>query len=128
MPLPGNIKENDSSYHFTLKNCLPRGKKSTSSFTFSLRYCKYIINLFWILWACLASTPKVVHSICKKYLCLSSAGKKHELHPHVYLVILKRYTNSLSLTQCHFADNSYFAFRFVYQSHVKWLVLKRHFY
>ena len=36
--------------------CLSSGKKSTSSFTFCLRYCIDIANLlFWVLWVCLAT-------------------------------------------------------------------------
>ena len=55
--------------------CLSEGKKSTSSFMFSLRYCKGIANsLFWILWACLAKhiqsgtidLQKTFLSICRQ--------------------------------------------------------------
>ena len=36
-------------------SCLPACKKSTSSFTFYLRYCREMANvLFWVNWACLA--------------------------------------------------------------------------
>ena len=57
---------------------LSTGKKSTLFFTFSLIYCKDIVNLFWILWSCLSNTAKVVLSNCIKCLCLV-ASKKYYL-------------------------------------------------
>ena len=48
---------------------LPVGKRSSSSFTFSLRYYKDIVNvLLWVLWACLAkqTLSDTVLSTCKK--------------------------------------------------------------
>ena len=58
-----------------LGSCLSTGKKSTLSFTFSLIYCKDIVNLFWILGACLGNTAKVVLSNCIKCLCLVASKK-----------------------------------------------------
>ena len=50
-----------------------RQKKSTSSYKFSLRYCKDIAKLlFWLLWI---HTPKVILSTCRKLLCLSARKK-----------------------------------------------------
>ena len=49
-------------------------QNSTSSFTFSLRYCKDIVNLlFWVFQACLwLCTPKVILSICRFFFSLSA--------------------------------------------------------
>ena len=51
-------------------------KKSTSSFTFSLRYCKDIANLlFWVIWYVWLRTSNVILSTCTQYSGLS-ANKK----------------------------------------------------
>ena len=68
---------------------LSPGKEITSSLTFSLRYCKDIVNLlFWVLWAYLLRTPKVLLSTYRKLLCLS-AGKEINLISHAFLEILQ---------------------------------------
>ena len=51
------------------------GKKSTASFTLSLRYCKDIVNFFEYFehpWLC---TRKVILSPCRKHLFLSTSKK-----------------------------------------------------
>ena len=71
---------------------LSAGKKSTSSFLFSLKYCKDIVTLFFesfenaLLW-----TLKVIVSSCSKLLCLS-ADKKSTLSP-TFSGDIARYTN-----------------------------------
>ena len=55
---------------------LSAGKKSTSSFVFTLRYCKDIVNLlFWVLWECLAMHTQS-DTINLEKTSGSSAGKK----------------------------------------------------
>ena len=54
-------------------------QKSTSSQTFSLRYCKDILNLlFWKLWECLTIPIKIIVSICSKLSCCLHV--KNQLH------------------------------------------------
>ena len=67
---------------------LSAGRKSTLSFTFSLRYYKDTgnllfwvlwtvflemlqgcVTLFWVLWACLATHTKLIVSTCRKLRC-----------------------------------------------------------
>ena len=68
---------------------LSAGKKSTSSFMFSLRYCKDIVNwLFLVLWACLANYFQSDMPSCRKLLCLSAGFISHAL-----IEILQRYAN-----------------------------------
>ena len=56
--------------------CLSTYKKSTSSLTYFLRYCKNIANLlFWELWECLTIPVKIITSICSKLSCLSARKK-----------------------------------------------------
>ena len=73
---------------------LPAVKRSSSSFTFSLQYCKDIVNLlFCILWAYLAKhTQSYILSTCRKLvfiyqlvenLCLS-ANKKSISSPMLF--------------------------------------------
>ena len=58
---------------------LSAGKKSASSFMFSLRHCKYIANLlFWVLTVYLAMQTKVLLSTCRK---LPHLQTKNQLHP-----------------------------------------------
>ena len=60
---------------------LSAGKKSTSPFTFSLRYCKDLANLlFWTLWACLAiQHPKWYYQVVENFRVYLQA--KIQLHP-----------------------------------------------
>ena len=56
--------------------CLSACKKSTSSLTSFLRYCKDIANLlFWELWECLTIPIKIIVSICSMLSCLSACKK-----------------------------------------------------
>ena len=56
--------------------CLSACKKSTSSLTSFLRYCKDIANLlFWELWECLTIPIKIIVSICSMLSCLSASKK-----------------------------------------------------
>ena len=64
---------------------LSAGKKSTSSFMFSLRYCKDIVNwLFLVLIACLAMHTQ---SDTINFVCLPA---KNQLLPHVFMGIFQR--------------------------------------
>ena len=60
--------------------CLSAGKKSTSSFTFSLRYLKDVFTKLWIwvLLACLALHTKNLLT-CRKVFCVYLQAKK-QLH------------------------------------------------
>ena len=63
--------------------CLSSGKKSTSSFTFCLRYSIDIANLlFWVLWVCLAThTQSDTINLKKTSACIFI--QKNQLHsPH----------------------------------------------
>ena len=61
--------------------CLSSGKKSTSSFTFCLRYCIDIANLlFWVLWVCLA-TDTQSDTINLKKTSAFIFIQKSQLHP-----------------------------------------------
>ena len=75
--------------------CLSAGKKSTSSFTFSFRYCKYITKLlFLVIWTCLATQPQKDTINVKKtfvFICV----QKINFIPHIFLEILQRYANFL---------------------------------
>ena len=56
--------------------CLSACKKSTSSLTSCLRYCKDIANLlFWELWECLTISIKTIVLICRKFSCSSACEK-----------------------------------------------------
>ena len=56
--------------------CLSACKKSTSSLTSFLRYCKDIANLlFWELWEYLTISIKIIVSIWSKLSCLSACKK-----------------------------------------------------
>ena len=72
-----------------------QAKKSTSSFTFSLRYCEDIANLlFWVLWVCLAMHTQSDNIRLQKtfvFIC----GQKTKFISHVFLEIHKIYTNFL---------------------------------
>ena len=51
-------------------------KKSTSSLTSFLRYCKNIANLLFLkIWDCLTIPIKITVSICSKFSCLSACKK-----------------------------------------------------
>ena len=68
-----------------------QAKRSTSSFTFSLQYCKDILKLLhWVLWACV-NTPKLILSTCRKLVFI--CRQKINFISHVFLGILERYTN-----------------------------------
>ena len=51
------------------------------------RYCKLV---FWVLWACLLDTPKMILPISRKLLSLS-AGKKSTSSPNLFAEMLQRY-------------------------------------
>ena len=56
--------------------CLSACKKSTSSLTSFLRYCKDITNLlFWEFWECLTIPIKIIVSIYSMLSCLSACKK-----------------------------------------------------
>ena len=63
---------------------MPRhGKKSTSSFTFFLRYWKDIANLlFRVLWACLALYTQSDAKNLQKGFCVYLQGKNQLHHPY----------------------------------------------
>ena len=70
-------------------------KKSTSSLTSSLRYCKDIANLlFWELWECLTIPNKTIVLICRKPSC-SSACKKSTSSLTSFVRHCKEITNLL---------------------------------
>ena len=74
---------------------LSTGKKSTLSFTFSLRYCKDIANLlFSVLWTCLATHTQgdTIH-LQKTFLFICMQIINFILH--VFLEILERHTSIL---------------------------------
>ena len=70
-------------------------KKSASSFTFSftLTYCKDIVNLlFWVLWAFLVTHTQNDTVILQKtfiFIC----RQKVNFIPHTFMEILQRYAN-----------------------------------
>ena len=68
-------------------------KKSTSSFTFSLRYCKDTVNLFfWVIWACLATHNQSDNiNLWKTFVLI--CRQKINFIPHAFLEILQRYAN-----------------------------------
>ena len=74
---------------------LSTGKKTTSSLTFSLRYCKDIANLlFQLLWACLGThTQSEIINLQKAFVFI--CRQKFNFIPHAFLEILQRYTNFL---------------------------------
>ena len=70
--------------------CLSFYKKSTSSLTSFLRYCKDIVNLlFWKLWEWLTILIKITASVFSKISCLP-ACKKINTITHFFLKILQR--------------------------------------
>ena len=76
---------------------LPVGKRSSSSFTFSLRYYKKILytccfGYFGHAWL---RKPKVILSTCRKCSCLFAGKKPHPPPSHAFLEILQRYANFL---------------------------------
>ena len=76
--------------------CLSAYKKSTSSLTYFLRYCKDIANLlFWELWECLAISINITLSICSKLSCLY-ACKKSTSSLNYFLRHCKEIANLLS--------------------------------
>ena len=71
-------------------SCLPECKKSTSSITCFLRYCKEIANLlFWVIWASLATHLKWYYELKKPLMFI--CGQKINFILHVFLKILQRY-------------------------------------
>ena len=74
---------------------LCEGKKSTSSFKFSLRYYKDIVNLlFWVHWACLGyAHPKWYYQLVENF-CLY-LHVKNQVHPPSFSEILRRCANFL---------------------------------
>ena len=64
---------------------LSAGKRSSSPFKFSLRYYKDIVNLFWVLWACLVRQTQL--------------GKLN-FTPYSFVEILQRYANFWVLWAC----------------------------
>ena len=75
------------------RNRLSADKKSTSSFTFSLRYCKDTVNLFfWVIWACLATHTQSDNKYLWKTFVLIWRQKINFI-PHAFLEILQRYCN-----------------------------------
>ena len=64
------------------------GKKSTSSFMFSLRYCKDIAKLLFMeLWVCPAlSTQSDTINLQKTFVFI--CGQKFKFIPHVFLEVL----------------------------------------
>ena len=71
---------------------LSAGKKSTSSFTFSLWYCKDIVNmLFWVLWDGWLSTTKVILLPYRKLVFI--CRQKISFISYALLEILQRYAN-----------------------------------
>ena len=65
-------------------------KKSTSSLTFFLRYCKEIANLlFCVIWACLATqTPKMIKAIWRNLFIFR---QKIKFILELFFEILQRY-------------------------------------
>ena len=79
---------------------LSSGKKSTSSFTLSLTYCKDFVNLlFGYFGHVLLCIPKVILSSCRKSLCLS-ASKKSTSSP----MLLWRYSKDVKTYFGYFGD------------------------
>ena len=76
-------------------SCLSACKKSASSLTSFLRYCKEIANLlFWVLYASLVTHTQNDSIISQKTFAFICRQKNH-LIPHVFLEILQRYANFL---------------------------------
>ena len=75
--------------------CFSAGRESTSSFTFSWRYCKDIADFYFgyfgHAWLC---TFKVILPTCENLLSLYWIIKSNFI-PHIFLEILPRYTNFL---------------------------------
>ena len=68
-------------------------KPSTSSFMFSLRYCKGIVKwLFLVLWACLANYSRSDTTILSKTFVFMYRQKLNFI-PHALIEILQRYAN-----------------------------------
>ena len=72
------------------------GKRSSSSFRFSLRYYKDIVNLmFWVLWACLTTQTQNDTINLKKTFVFICRQKINFSPSHAFLEILRRYGNFL---------------------------------
>ena len=74
---------------------LSAGKKSASCFTFSLRYCKDIVNLlFWVLWTYMAyAHPKWYCQLVENFHVYLHV--KNQVHPYASLELLQRCANFL---------------------------------
>ena len=76
------------------------GKRSTSSFTLSLRYYKDVVNLlFWVLWVCQARHTEIVTIKLWKtsaFIC----RQKTNFIPQAFLKILQRYAIFLFSILC----------------------------
>ena len=72
---------------------LSAGKKSTSSFLFSLRYCKDIVNwLFLAIWACLATLTQSDTINLVENFCVYLQAKINFIL-HAIMKMLHRYVN-----------------------------------
>ena len=73
------------------------GKRSSSSFTFSLRYYKDIVNLLLlVLWACLATqTQSETINLYKTFVFICRQKINFNPPPYAFLEILQRYANFL---------------------------------
>ena len=79
-------------YEMTLWR-LSAGQKSTSSFTFSLRYSRDIANLlFWVLWACLDSHTQS-DTVNLQVTFMSISRLKINFITLIFLEKLQRYAN-----------------------------------
>ena len=70
-------------------------KRSSSSLTFSLRYYKDIVKLFfWVLWSCLTTqTQSDTINLPKTFAHLQAKKTTSPLLPSPFLEILQRYAN-----------------------------------
>ena len=80
--------------------CLSACKKSTSSLTYFLRYCKDITNLlFWEFWECLTIPIKIIVSVYSMLSCLSACKKSTSSFIY-FLRYCREIANLLFLSIC----------------------------
>ena len=95
--------------------CLCACKKSTSSLTFFLRYCKGITNfLFGELWECLTITIKIIVSISSMLSCLS-ARKKNQLPHLLFLTILQRNSKLVILVKLRMPGHTHLKWQYHFE-------------
>ena len=89
---------------FRKPSCFSACKKSTSSFTSFLRYCKEMANLlFQVIWTCMA-TYTLNDSINLKKPLMFICRQKINFILHIFLKLLERYCKLVILGPLHMAS------------------------